>query len=121
MTREPTHVVPASAAPEEQESDANAPATLGPAEASNLLAPYFRDLAGAPVMTKDEEVEAAGRIAELRRGFWRAILSYPPFIDGICDLAAEVLTPLEMPERVARLEQLRHDTLPPRLLEAAQA
>ncbi len=91
MTREPTHVVPASAAPEEQESDANAPATLGPAEASNLLAPYFRDLAGAPVMTKDEEVEAAGRIAELRRGFWRAILSYPPFIDGICDLAAEVL------------------------------
>ena len=37
------------------------------------------------------------------------------------DLAAEVLTRLGMPERVARLDQVRLDTLPARLLEPAKA
>ena len=42
-------------------------------------------------MTRDEELGAAVRIATLRQTYWRSILSYPPFIDGICELAREVL------------------------------
>ncbi len=60
-------------------------------EAPGFLAPYFRDLSAVDVMTRDEEFAAAVRIATLRQTFWKSILSYPPFIDGICDLAREVL------------------------------
>jgi RNA polymerase primary sigma factor len=59
---------------------------------SGFLAPYFRDLSAVDVMTRDEELAAAIRIANLRRTYWRAILSYPPFVEGICDLAAELLS-----------------------------
>ena len=58
---------------------------------AGFLAPYFRDLATVDVMTRDEELGAAVRIATLRQTYWRSILSYPPFIDGICELAREVL------------------------------
>jgi hypothetical protein len=58
---------------------------------SGFLAPYFRDLSAVDVMTRDEELSAAILIATLRRSYWRAILAYPPFIDGICDLANELL------------------------------
>ena len=58
---------------------------------SGFLAPYFRDLSAVDVMTRDEELAAAIRISTLRRSYWRAILAYPPFIDGICDLALELL------------------------------
>ncbi len=58
---------------------------------SGFLAPYFRDLSAVDVMTRDEELSAAVLIATLRRSYWRAILAYPPFIDGICDLASELL------------------------------
>jgi len=58
---------------------------------SGFLAPYFRDLSAVDVMTRDEELSAAILIATLRRSYWRAILAYPPFIDGICDLALELL------------------------------
>ena len=58
---------------------------------AGFLAPYFRDLATVDVMTRDEELGAAVRISTLRQTYWRSILSYPPFIDGICELAREVL------------------------------
>jgi RNA polymerase primary sigma factor len=35
------------------------------------------------VMTPEEEVEAAVRIVDRRREYWRALLSYPPYIDAI--------------------------------------
>ncbi len=60
-------------------------------ESPGFLASYFRDLSAVDVMTRDEELAAAVRIASLRQTFWKSILSYPPFIDGICDLAREVL------------------------------
>jgi RNA polymerase primary sigma factor len=67
------------------------PESSAPTDAAGFLAPYFRDLASVDVMTRDEELGAAVRISTLRQAFWRSILSYPPFIDGICDLAREIL------------------------------
>ena len=55
------------------------------------LTPYFHDLGALDLMTRDEELAAAVRIASLRQTYWRSILSYPPFIAGICELAREVL------------------------------
>ncbi len=58
-----------------------------PGESAGFLAPYFRDLSNVDVMTRDEELQAAIRLTNLRKSYWKSILSYPPFIDGICDLA----------------------------------
>ncbi len=58
---------------------------------SDLLAVYFRDLGCEKIMTRQQEGALATRIEELRRSLWRAALSYPPFIAGICELAREVL------------------------------
>jgi RNA polymerase primary sigma factor len=69
----------------------NAPHSDAESLDSGFLAPYFRDLSAVDVMTRDEELAAAIRISTLRRSYWRAILAYPPFIDGICDLALELL------------------------------
>jgi len=55
------------------------------------LTVYFRDIARAEVMGREQECALAGRIAELRRSLWCAALGYPPFIAGICELAREVL------------------------------
>ena len=79
--------------------------TSAPAEAAGFLAPYFRDLSAVDVMTRDEEFAAAVRIATLRQTFWKSILSYPPFIDGICDLAREVLPAETCP--VAALDAMK--------------
>ena len=67
------------------------PAVVEVTDAQGLLAAYFRGLSTVEVMNKDEELTAAVRIATLRTNFWRSLLSYPPFIDGICDLARELL------------------------------
>jgi RNA polymerase primary sigma factor len=61
-------------------------------EGASLLTAYFRDIAAVEVMTRDEELSAALRIFTLRQTYWRSILGYPPFIDGICDLARELLS-----------------------------
>jgi len=58
---------------------------------TDSLTPYFHELATQDLMTRDEELAAAVRIATLRQTYWRSILSYPPFIAGICELAGEVL------------------------------
>lgn len=66
---------------------------------------YIRDLATVDVMSREEELRAAERIAELRTSLWRAILGYPPYVDAICTLAAEVLSAEACP--AAELEVLR--------------
>ena len=71
------------------------PAVVEVTDAQGLLAAYFRGLSTVEVMNKDEELTAAVRIATLRTNYWRSLLSYPPFIDGICDLARELL-PVEV-------------------------
>ncbi len=55
------------------------------------LAGYFQDIARTEVMSREQEYLLATRIDELRHSLWRAILSYPPFIAGVCELAREVL------------------------------
>ncbi len=68
------------------------------------LGPYFREIASVELMSREEELEAATRIAQLRLGFWRSALAYPPFIDGLCDLAPQVLPELapELPAEMKR-------------------
>lgn len=107
MLRHTTTAAPVSATPEfvEVAGKVEASHSVVSTEANHLLAPYFRDLAQVEVMTKEEEVAAATRISELRRQFWRSILSYPPFVDGICDLAGEVLPDETCPR--AALETLK--------------
>jgi len=82
-------------------------------DAQGLLAAYFRGLSAVEVMNKDEELAAAVRIASLRATFWRSILNYPPFIDGICDLAREVLpaevSPVEVLETMKRTSRALRD------------
>ncbi|MEZ4381970.1 MAG: hypothetical protein R3A79_11535, partial [Nannocystaceae bacterium] len=43
------------------------------------------------VMSRDEERDAATRIATLRRSYWDSILSYPSFVPGILDLVEDTL------------------------------
>ncbi|WAS97332.1 sigma-70 family RNA polymerase sigma factor [Nannocystis punicea] len=105
LRQSPNAVVTPVPVREPVDGDASVSAVSVAAEAGNLLAPYFRDLAGVEVMTKEEELAAAIQIAELRKGFWRSILNYPPFIDGICSLASEALPPETSP--VAALAAMR--------------
>jgi RNA polymerase primary sigma factor len=42
-------------------------------------------------MTRDEELARRSGSPPSARAYWKSILSYPPFIDGICELAREVL------------------------------
>ena len=70
-------------------------------ESTGFLAPYFRDLSNVDVMTRDEELQAAVRLTNLRKSYWKSILSYPPFIDGICDLART-----ELPAETCPVEAL---------------
>ena len=71
-------------APEVDATPVEQPAT---SDSASFLAPYFRDLSNVDVMTRDQELQAAIRLTDLRKVYWKSILSYPPFIDGICDLA----------------------------------
>ena len=61
------------------------------ADHEGFLSPYFREMAAVDVMTRDEELAAAVRIATLRRAYWLALLAYPSFIPGIVGLARELL------------------------------
>lgn len=56
------------------------------------LGAYFRGLSSLDLMSKEEELAAAVRIAELRASLWRALLDHAPFIDQICAVARELLS-----------------------------
>ncbi|MEZ4384598.1 MAG: sigma-70 family RNA polymerase sigma factor [Nannocystaceae bacterium] len=49
------------------------------------------------VMTPEEELAAAVRIANLRREHWKALLSYPPFIDPIVALVESKIEADDVP------------------------
>jgi len=55
-------------------------------EAPNFLGLYFREMSGLGVMSPEQELSVATRIAGLRRTYWAALFSYPPFIDPIAEL-----------------------------------
>ncbi len=72
------------------ERPADAPEALD-SEATGPLAMYFREIARGEVMSRERECTLAAQIDERRRSLWRAALSYPPFVAGVCELAREVL------------------------------
>ena len=74
----------------------------GDDDTETTLGTYFREMSGLDVMSPDEELAAATRIADLRKEHWRQLLSYPPFMDGIVPLLEELTDVDEVP-----VEQLR--------------
>lgn len=64
---------------------AGAAATLTP------LAAYMREVSRSRVLTAEEERVVATRIQGLHVGAWRAIFSYPPFIEGLAVHLSEVI------------------------------
>lgn len=77
-----------------------APASNSAAEAPDPreLGSYFRGMSAVDVMSREEELAAAVRIADLRRGFWRALLGHAPFVAQICAFARELLPTETCPE-----------------------
>ena len=77
----------------------------GSDDPDSTLGAYFKEMSGLDVMSPEEELAAATHIAQLRTEYWRRLLAYPPFIDGIVALVEESLDPEEVP--TAELRSLR--------------
>jgi len=74
-------------------------------DGDTTLGTYFREMSGLDVMSPEQELAAATRIAGLRKETWVEILSYPPFVDGIIAFAEEQLEAEDVP--VTQLRSLR--------------
>ncbi len=74
-------------------------------EAPNFLGLYFREMSGLGVMSPEEELRVATAIATLRRTYWAALFSYPPFSDPIAAVIEAKLEGEDVPR--AELEALR--------------
>jgi len=61
------------------------------------LGAYFKEMSELDVMSPEQELAAATRIVDMRAEYWRRLLSYPPFIDGIVALVEETLDPEDVP------------------------
>ena len=53
----------------------------------STLSRYFREMANHPVLTPQQEVEAAKEVERLEIGYWKALFSYAP----ACETTAVVL------------------------------
>jgi RNA polymerase primary sigma factor len=60
-------------------------------KAETPLGAYLGDVSKVDVLTPEEEKALAAEIAERRLGYWKALLSYPPFVSGIADLLEQAL------------------------------
>jgi len=69
-------------------------------EDRSALSLYFREMGAVDLMSPDEERQASMRIVDGRESFWRAILDYPPFIDGIVSIIREILPEDRCPEEL---------------------
>lgn len=69
----------------------------GDGDSDSTLGTYFREMSGLDVMSPEEELAAATNIAELRGAYWRRLLAYPPFVDGIVALIEEAVAPEDVP------------------------
>ncbi|MBK9755022.1 MAG: sigma-70 family RNA polymerase sigma factor [Nannocystis sp.] len=74
-------------------------------EAPNFLGVYFREMSGLGVMSPEEELRVATAIATLRRTYWAALFSYPPFSDPIAQVIESKLDGEDVPR--TELESLR--------------
>jgi RNA polymerase primary sigma factor len=57
----------------------------GSDDEESSLGMYFREMSGLGVMSPDEELASATRIADLRTEHWRRILAYAPFCEAVAD------------------------------------
>jgi RNA polymerase primary sigma factor len=71
-------------------------------DADTTLGVYFREMSSLDVMSPEEELREATRIADLRTEYWKRLLAYPPFADGIVALVEEALTPEDVPTAALR-------------------
>jgi RNA polymerase primary sigma factor len=69
----------------------------GDGDDENFLGMYFREMSDLDVMTPEEELESAIRIVSRRRDYWKALLSYPPFIDSIATFIESQVDADEVP------------------------
>jgi RNA polymerase primary sigma factor len=67
------------------------PRRSGARKAETPLGAYLGDVSKVDVLTPDEEKGLAAEIAERRLGYWKALLSYPPFVTGIADVVEQAL------------------------------
>ncbi len=83
----------AASAPGRRETSAPAAASSKPSsgddDGESTLGVYFREMSGLGVMSPEQELRAATRIADLRTEHWRRILSYPPFAEPIADFITD--------------------------------
>ncbi|NVB42090.1 sigma-70 family RNA polymerase sigma factor [Pseudenhygromyxa sp. WMMC2535] len=74
----------------------------GETDSANFLSVYFREMSDLDVMSAEQELEAAVRIFELRKVYWRTLLSYPPFIDGVVAFIESKVDADEVPAKELR-------------------
>ena len=77
-------------------------APKGEPDSGNFLSVYFREMSDLDVMSAEQELEAATRIFNLRKEYWLAILSYPPFVDGIVEVLEVKIDAEEAPNKELR-------------------
>jgi RNA polymerase primary sigma factor len=75
-----------------------------PEDDRSPLSMYFREMGAVDLMSPDAERDAALRIIDLRRAYWRALFDYPPFVEGIIIVIEEAIDPDRRP--LMELEEL---------------
>jgi len=74
----------------------------------SFLGTYFREMSELDIMSPEEELKAAVRIAKLRTDYWKAILSYPPYVDGIVAVIEDQIDVDDLP--AAELRAMRESS-----------
>jgi RNA polymerase primary sigma factor len=80
----------------------------GKSSGDSTLSRYFREMANHPVLTPQQEVEAAKAVERLEIGYWDALFSYAPACETIGVVLEKVLGDLsiEVPQEIAQLRKL---------------
>jgi RNA polymerase primary sigma factor len=80
----------------------------GKSSGDSTLSRYFREMANHPVLTPQQEVDAAKRVERLEIGYWGALFSYAPACETIGIVLEKLLGELsiEPPQEIAQLRKL---------------
>jgi RNA polymerase primary sigma factor len=80
----------------------------GKSSGDSTLSRYFREMANHPVLTPQQEVEAAKQVERLEIGYWSALFSYAPACETIGIVLEKLLGELsiEPPQEIAQLRKL---------------
>jgi RNA polymerase primary sigma factor len=68
-----------------------------PRKSDSPLGAYLGDVSKVDVLTSDQEQQLSAEIAERRFALWKALLSYPPFIEGTVEVLERAMA--EVAER----------------------